>query len=700
MESPGTTNGKITLTTILSYFSFLLIGLFAVFHPTILSGFSMIQTDLGDTRINNYLLEHGFQWISGNPVHHNIWSPPFFYPDPNAAAYTDILLGGAPFYWAFRFLGIQFDTSFQLWMIVVLGLNYLTMLFFLRRGLGLSVIASIGGAYLLAFASSRANQLCHQQLLPQFFAIIACLCLARVFGSASNRNPQHPSVRPWIVVFAISITLQLYASFYLGWFLCFGLVVFALLTICFKTTREELWLVLKKNWGVIFVSFAGGSLALAWMALHYLQGPLAARPWPEVATMIPRLESWINLGPFNWSWGWLRRYIDFQTLPMEHEHLIGLGIVTLCVIFMGLKPLRQNQWGKLLVLTSVIIFLGAMMYPHGLSPWQIVYKVMPGSGAIRAVTRIVLLLLIPASILLAMGLDRIQGKTLSFVLLVLICMEQVVTTPAYDKNDARKDAIQIVERISSDCSSFYYAKVLGPGESSCSSMKYQLDAVTAQLVCNKPTLNGHIGLEPPNWIILADPIVRSRFEIAALKRRVYNWTKEYGLDPNSEGIIYDREVTDLPHWVNDTAMSTGEKVDLIFGMSVTRPFLTKGWSGDEKNEKMSWVWANDLESELFVPLQKAASYEMFLNIEPLIIPNLIQDITLSLNGVVVNHFVLHQELQTYKTYLPAALVSEVNLIQFKFKYAITPSSLGGSHDTRRLAALFHKVTFIRGIPFR
>ncbi len=496
----------------------------------------MIQTDVGDTRINNYLLEHGFQWISGNPVHHNIWSPPFFYPDPNAAAYTDILLGGAPFYWAFRFLGIQFDTSFQLWMIVVLGLNYLTMLFFLRRGLGLSVIASIGGAYLLAFASSRANQLCHQQLLPQFFAIIACLCLARVFGSASNRNPQHPSVRPWIVVFAISITLQLYASFYLGWFLCFGLVVFALLTICFKTTREELWLVLKKNWGVIFVSFAGGSLALAWMALHYLQGPLAARPWPEVATMIPRLESWINLGPFNWSWGWLRRYIDFQTLPMEHEHLIGLGIVTLCVIFMGLKPLRQNQWGKLLVLTSVIIFLGAMMYPHGLSPWQIVYKVMPGSGAIRAVTRIVLLLLIPASILLAMGLDRIQGKTLSFVLLVLICMEQVVTTPAYDKLAARADVAEIVSELPFESKSFYYVRLLEPGQKAGPEWRYELDAMWAALSANKPTVNGYSGQFPPEWGLWPS-VFASRHELLANLDRLSCWGKSHGMAPDDVEIV-------------------------------------------------------------------------------------------------------------------------------------------------------------------
>jgi hypothetical protein len=218
--------------------------------------------------------------------------------------------------------------------------------------------------------------------------------------------------------------------------------------------------------------------------------------------------------------------------------------------------------------------------------------------------------------------------------------------------------------------------------------------MTAQLICNKPTLNGYSGQEPPNWILLGEPIVRSRFEIAALKRRVYNWTIEIGLDPNSVGIIYDREVSDLPHWVNDTAMSTAEKVELIFGMSITRPFLTKGWSGDEQNEKMSWVWANDLESELFVPLVNASSYELILSVEPLQVPNLIQDVTLSLNGTVLEHFVLQPGLQTYKAYLSSELVREVNLIRFKFKYAISLAREGLSHDARKLAVLFHKVTFV------
>jgi hypothetical protein len=63
----------------------LLAGLIMAFHPTLWSGFGRLQTDLGDTRLNNYLLEHGWRWLSGDPGV-RLWHPSFFYPAPNALA--------------------------------------------------------------------------------------------------------------------------------------------------------------------------------------------------------------------------------------------------------------------------------------------------------------------------------------------------------------------------------------------------------------------------------------------------------------------------------------------------------------------------------------------------------------------------------------------------------------------------------------
>src|SRR5271156_2661000 len=91
------------------------LGIIIAHHPMILSGFRRIQTDLADSRFIHYLLEHGYRWALREPVHRDFWSPPFFYPEPNAAAYSDALLGVGPVYWLWRALGASPDPAFALW---------------------------------------------------------------------------------------------------------------------------------------------------------------------------------------------------------------------------------------------------------------------------------------------------------------------------------------------------------------------------------------------------------------------------------------------------------------------------------------------------------------------------------------------------------------------------------------------------------
>jgi hypothetical protein len=135
----------------------------------ILSGFDLIQTDPGDTRFNNYILEHGYCWIIGDNAHRNFWNPQIIFPATNTTAYQDIILGAAPICWLFRAFTLPYDTSFQLWMMTVCALNFFLTFLLLRRGFGLSIIASCGGAYVFAFGGIRISQLGHQQLLPQFY---------------------------------------------------------------------------------------------------------------------------------------------------------------------------------------------------------------------------------------------------------------------------------------------------------------------------------------------------------------------------------------------------------------------------------------------------------------------------------------------------------------------------------------------------
>src|ERR1700738_2659025 len=92
------------------------VGVFLFFR------FDAIPGDIGDTRFNMCVLEHGFRWIKG--IDQSFWSAHFFYPANNVIAYSDNHLGTVLFYTFFRFLGCDRETAYQGWAFVIFSLNY------------------------------------------------------------------------------------------------------------------------------------------------------------------------------------------------------------------------------------------------------------------------------------------------------------------------------------------------------------------------------------------------------------------------------------------------------------------------------------------------------------------------------------------------------------------------------------------------
>src|SRR5579871_4016420 len=219
-----------------------IVGLWLAFAPTLSSRLLRMQVDWGDTRLNNYILEHGYRWIRRMPGHLSLWSPPIFYPAPNTAAYSDILLGVAPFYWVWRLLGFAPDTSYQLWMLTLASLNYAVALLCCRRLLRVGWPAATIGAFVFSFASPRIAQLKHAQLLGQFYPLITLYALVRIFEVANSPGGTERAARRrplWIAVAVASAVLQLYAGYYQGWFLGFTLALGALWALVVPATRRR-----------------------------------------------------------------------------------------------------------------------------------------------------------------------------------------------------------------------------------------------------------------------------------------------------------------------------------------------------------------------------------------------------------------------------------------------------------------------------
>jgi hypothetical protein len=341
------------------------LGVLMAHHPMLLSGLRRMQTDMGDTRFNNYMLEHCYRWSIGAPHHDDVWSPPFFYPKRNAAAYSDLFLGVAPLYGAIRAAGLPPDTSFQIWMIAVSCLNFTVAFHLLRCRLRLSPTAASVGAFLFAFGAPRINQMGHQQLLPQFLGLITVDALFGIF-------PGHGTTalgRSWLwFAAALGLVAQLYAGFYLGWFLLLALGVAAGVALIWPSTRGAFLAALRRDALPAAAATILSCLALRPLVIHYLLAAheVGPRYYSEVRGFLPQWSDLFYHGPESWLWGWPCR-LGIAPAECEGERRLGIGLVTMLACTLGI----YWNWGRpsirLVMAVALILFLCAAPVPHGLA---------------------------------------------------------------------------------------------------------------------------------------------------------------------------------------------------------------------------------------------------------------------------------------------------------------------------------------------
>ena len=683
---------------------FLLVGLFALFHPMILSGFSRIQTDPGDTRLVNYLLEHSYQWLLGNPLHSSFWDLPSFFPVRTTAAYSEVLLGIAPLYWLIRLLPVLPDTAFQVWMLAVVILNFAAAYILFRREIALPACAAAGGAYVFAFAGIRATHLGYQQLLPQFFSVAAIICLVRLFRDADLSSPA--ALRRnylWTIGFFASVVLQVYASIYLAFFFCLGLSVCLVIAFLFTESRKRIRAVLTQQWLPIVLSGGICAAALWWLGHHYktAHAQLGGFQWSDVLMMVPHPGSWIDMGPQRWAYSWLIRVVDFQSLPNEPAHRIGLGLVTLVAAVAGLLRAWRNVWVRVTVVATIAVVGIALVYPGNWSPWKLVYSLVPGGDAIRFVTRIALVVLIPISLGVALFLSRLRSDTWVVLLMVVIAIEQFHTTGSYDKYIIRSQVEGLTRLVQRDCRAFYFADVAEASAGPTYWVKSQLDAMWASTMAGVPTVNGFNGNIPLRWAPLSDCTVKSESDMIRIHINLLQWAEIQGLNksdiclvavpysvlrPIATGLVRpDRNL--------GARMPQIEDFEIDAGTREASTFLGPGWGTDDTEVDRSWTWVVGTKAKLYVPLKPSTDYTLRFFAMPEEAPGRRQGLTLFLNDHEVAHIEMQSGFHWYEVRLPGSQVRDFNKMELHFAFAASPAELGKGPDDRLLAACFKKIVF-------
>jgi hypothetical protein len=514
-------------------FLFCLGGLILAHHEMILTGFGAMQTDVGDTRFNNYIAEHEYRWLLGEDGHRDFWSPPFFFPARNVAGYSEVMIGAAPLYWPWRAIGLAPDSAYQAWMLTLSGLNFFAMYVLLRRGFLQPTLGAAVGAVMFAFSAPRVNQLSHLQLIPHFWSLLCLYALLRVFAPA--RPLSDAQQRAWIWIIFVAAALQVLASFALGWFLGLALAIAGVGALLSPGGRRSLWTLVRSRRYTVLAAATAAAIVLAPVTMHFYSASrlVGLRTFENAQDFMPTPASWVYMGSSSWLYGWTSDWSWFQDLPGEWEQRLGPGLLTTILALTGLWTARRDVRVRYVALVGACLIVLSTSV-GGVTAWRLVYDYFPAAKAVRGVCRAGLLVLIPVALGVSLALTSVaasgrRGAAIAVVLAILAVVEQGQTTETFEKRANREDIADVVRHIDTDrCGSFVFSPVQGnepPWQ------KYQLDAMWAGMDAGVPTLNGYSGNQPPGWQ-LADTSLYSDTPDPTMAGAIDDWVERNGLDPS------------------------------------------------------------------------------------------------------------------------------------------------------------------------
>jgi hypothetical protein len=461
-----------------------------------------------DSSFNNYILEHGFRWLTRQTA--SFWAAPFFYPFPLVTAFSVNNLGSEPIYAFLRIFGLPPEDAFRGWYLFGYVANFTACAYVLRR-LEHGWLASALGAFLFAFGLPITAQSLHVQLLYRFGVPLAMLSLIRF--KETPRLASLIGVGFWTV-------WQFSCEIYTGYFLALLLVAYiaaaaivdggsAMTMLRYWPVRSfAAWRVASHRSRAIFLVVGAilGIMLAALLTPYLIASHIYGfkRTWDEIATMLPRLGSYLlSTNSRLWQFSWL----DAKALPMRHEHAMLVGFAPLAAIMIALVL----RWRRRITVLPFFATMGAALvllflltlWVEGFSLYRLMVA-LPGVNSIRGVTRIVVIFLFPVAVLLATSLDalsiarvappiRYVARGLIVCLLVFECSDIVHYTSLESDSRGRVQAAAAALPAHLPEAPIL---LLAPLPNETPNAR-ELDAMWLSQERGWPTLNGYSGNLPP-----------------------------------------------------------------------------------------------------------------------------------------------------------------------------------------------------------
>lgn len=454
----------------------------------------------GDTRLNRVILEWGRHQIVDEETR-PLWDLPQFAPSDGVLAWSENLLGNQLLYTPLREAFGDEGTAFAWWVVLCHLLDFFVVYGVARRR-GHRPAVALWGALLFAFSHARLRQFGHQQMLPQFWSVLAVDSLLRFFEQRRGRS---------LLAASVLSGLQFWFGIYLGLILELLLVLMLLV----RLLQERSLALFREHGRAWCAALLLGGVLIAPLLPPYLAAARAfdsARPLLEAWAYAPGLLQVLH--PCEFTLLGKSGLFDFaRPDAFPEEKVLYPGIATIWALLLALGPILA--WGgralrgqdapgdpeeRSTVLLGASAFLLFLCVFSGSPLFAAAHFGLPGFGAIRAPGRLVLLAIFPLFLALARLLSRRPGLAALFCCLTAV--EAVGTFPAPSAELEEPGLHQsIANETPPDAVLLHLPVSLQP--KGAVDIGLTLDYLAGLPVHWRATVNGYSGLIPPTQVAWA-----------------------------------------------------------------------------------------------------------------------------------------------------------------------------------------------------
>jgi hypothetical protein len=499
-----------------------------------LTDFNLVPGDKGDTRLVVFTLEHWYSALHGQQPPFQL---PMFYPDQRALGYADGLFLFAIPYAAFREVGVDYFSSYQLVLVLMTCLGYGAYLLLLRRALRLRPFLAVSGAVLLTSLNALQVQADIGKLIAFHFYPVLIYLLWLYFSQPSKKTWKSWSS---LAAFSLLLGLLFFTSYYPAWFFLFSLALFGLMHAILSAARYGTDAVfnptirfLRENGIQIAVALVVLLVSLVPFWITYAPVAAARRSFGLVLDLSPTFRDIVNVSNHNYLWSALLDQFHFKYGSIEVQMgsppiVLGLFAVFLigqirAAVWRGTR--RDASQDLMLVLsTTAIIIIALIVKFHEKSLWYVVYKLVPGASALRAVGRYLMVFDMLVIVSVMYGLDQLYSyyrrvisgrRTLLLdagLLLITgaLVAEQAHATPFRLNKAEQLGFISSYQKPAGHCGAFFINNV---ASADLPVGYYQLDAMMTAMGTGIPTINGYSGIVPDEVFAMVPSGIEYKYRI-------------------------------------------------------------------------------------------------------------------------------------------------------------------------------------------